>query len=98
MRRTVELSDAERDLDALVDAAAAGEEILLTRAGTPMARIMPLESTTPRVKGVWRGRGRLGDDVDAPLPDALLDAFEGRGDGPLAARPGPDGRSNPRRR
>jgi prevent-host-death family protein len=76
--RVLSVSDARANLARLVEEAAAGEEIILTRAGKPMARIVPLGPATARVRGVWRGRGQLGEDFDAPLPDALLDAFEGR--------------------
>jgi prevent-host-death family protein len=76
--RSISVSDARANLARLVEEAAAGEEIVLTRAGRPMARIVPLAPETSRVRGLWRGRGHLGEDFDAPLPDEWLDAFEGR--------------------
>jgi hypothetical protein len=34
----------------------------------------------PRVRGCWRGQGRLDETFDAPLPDEVLDAFGGMAD------------------
>jgi len=57
-------------------AAAAGEEIVVARAGRPVARLVPYRSRTrPRRPGFWRGRVRLSADFDAPDP-RILDEFE----------------------
>ena len=66
-------------LSRLVDRAANGEEIILSKAGKPMAKLVPFRRTTePRRPGGWEGRVRISDDFDAPLPPELQDAFEGR--------------------
>jgi prevent-host-death family protein len=54
MARTVGLTEAKAKLAALVDEAAAGEEIVLSRAGRPVARLMPLAEARPREPGVCR--------------------------------------------
>jgi prevent-host-death family protein len=73
------LHEAKTSLSHLVDRAAAGEEIVLARAGKPLARLVPLEpARKPRQPGGWEGRIRIADDFDAPLPDDVLAAFEGR--------------------
>ena len=78
--QTVNIHAAKTHLSRLVDQAAAGEEIVIARAGRPVARLVPL---APGITG-WRKLGCLAkrmtvpEDFDAPLPDALLDAFEGR--------------------
>ncbi len=55
----------------------AGEEVIIAKAGEPIARIVPIRSTQPRKpdtdKTLW-----VAEDFDAPLPPDLLDAFEGR--------------------
>ena len=71
--------DAKTQLSALVEAAAAGEEIVIARAGRPRARLVPLKAASRRRPGRTKGTTWIADDFDAPLPDALLRAFEGRG-------------------
>ena len=79
VREPVALYDAKTHLSSLVDRAAAGEEFVITKSGHPMARLVPLDRVrTDRVPGQGRGRWRLADDFDSPLPDDLLNAFEGR--------------------
>jgi prevent-host-death family protein len=54
MTRSIEIAEAEAQLAALADRAAAGEEIVLSRAGRPVARLMPLAERLPRQPGVRR--------------------------------------------
>lgn len=78
---TINLYEAKTNLSQLVDRAAAGEEIVIAKAGRPMARLVPLRRrTTPRPLGLLRGQVMLGDDFDAPLPEEMIRAF--RGDAP----------------
>ena len=77
--RKVNIYEAKTHLSQLVEAAAAGEEIVIARAGKPVARLMPLrESTEPRQPGCLAGRFHVSEDFDAPLPDDMLDDFEGK--------------------
>ena len=77
----VNLYEAKTSLSKLVDRAAAGEEIIIAKAGKPLARLTSFpKGGKPRVPGGWEGRVRIAPDFDEPLPDELLDAFEGRGD------------------
>lgn len=79
VREPVALYEAKTHLSSLVDRAAAGEEFVITKSGHPMARLVPIEpQPTTRVPGQGKGRWHVADDFDAPLPDDLLDAFEGR--------------------
>ena len=78
-QRIVNLYDAKTALSQLVDRAAAGEEIIIAKAGKPRAKLVPVRPTrAPRKPGGWEGRVRIGKDFKAPLPKALRDAFEGR--------------------
>jgi prevent-host-death family protein len=54
MTKSVNIAEAKAQLSALVDRAAAGEEIVLSRAGRPVARLMPLAERLPRQPGVCR--------------------------------------------
>ena len=77
---TVNIHAAKTHLSRLVDAAAAGQEIIIARAGRPVARLMPLSPSVDvprRMLGALAGRLRVPKDLDAPLPDDLLRSFEG---------------------
>jgi prevent-host-death family protein len=75
---TVNIHAAKTNLSRLVDQAAAGEEIVIARAGKPIARLVKLEPKQKRELGLLRGMIDVSDDFDAPLPDDILALFEGR--------------------
>lgn len=75
---TVNLYEAKTSLSRLVDRAAAGEEIVIAKAGKPMARLVPLAPPAPRkprVLGRLEGQVWIGPDFDDPLPDDMAEAF-----------------------
>jgi prevent-host-death family protein len=75
--RTVNIHAAKTHLSRLVEDAAAGEEIVIAKAGKPLARLCPLAQVPKkRVLGRLRGKLIVPDDFDAPLPDEVLDLFE----------------------
>jgi prevent-host-death family protein len=79
--QTVNIHAAKTHLSRLIDAAAAGEEILIARAGKPVARLVPLQDTPVKPRrqlGLLAGKLHVPRDFDAPLPDDILDSFEGR--------------------
>ena len=72
----VNIHAAKTQLSRLVERAAAGEEILIARNGKPVAKLVPLgRDATPRIFGTLRGKIRVADDFDAPLPPDLLSRF-----------------------
>jgi prevent-host-death family protein len=78
MTDTVNLYDAKTNLSKLVDRAAAGEEIIIAKAGKPKAKLVPYQP--PRKKRRF-GQNLLGityvaEDFDAPLPPELQKYFE----------------------
>ena len=78
---TVNIHAAKTHFSRLVDQAAAGEEIVIARAGKPVARLVPLADPSEpkkRVLGRMAGQFTIPDDFDAPLPEDLLALFEGR--------------------
>jgi len=78
MAKTVNLYEAKTRLSRLVEEAAKGEEIVIAKAGRPLARLVPMgRSTKPRKPGAWKGRVVIAPDFDAPLPEGLLAAFRG---------------------
>lgn len=79
--QTVNIHAAKTHLSRLIDEVATGKEIVIARAGKPVAKLVPMTATEPkpkRVLGLMAGQIRVSADFDAPLPDDLLDAFKGR--------------------
>ena len=64
------LYEAKTQLSRLVDRAAAGEEIIIAKAGRPCARLVPL-GRAERKPGRGRGKIRIHEDFDDPLPPEL---------------------------
>lgn len=75
MAKPINLYDAKTRLSELVDRAAAGEEVIIAKAGKPVARLVPLHARE-RVPGRGRGKVRIAPDFDAPLPDHVVRDFE----------------------
>jgi prevent-host-death family protein len=75
----VNVHEAKTHLSRLLLRVAAGEEVLISKAGQPVARLVPVAAPkTPRPLGLDAGRFHVPDDFNAPLPDEVLTAFEGR--------------------
>jgi prevent-host-death family protein len=73
----VNVLEAKTQLSRLLAAAEAGEDVVIARDGKPVARLVPVEEpAVRRVPGTWRGRVRMSDDFDAPLPGDIAAAFE----------------------
>ena len=84
--RVVNISQAKALLSRLVEEAADGEEIVITKHNRPVARLVALEaSTRPRKPGGWEGQGWMADDFDAPLPKELEIGCYGDGSEPPAS-------------
>ena len=79
--RIVNIHEAKTQLSRLVEDASAGEEIVIAKAGKPVARLIPLQPARKRRKLGWlRGKLEVPEDFDAPLPDQVIADFEGKGD------------------
>jgi prevent-host-death family protein len=75
----VNIYEAKTQLSKLVDQAAAGTDVIIGRSGKPVARITALESSKAPIRfGVLKNRIKMAKDFDAPLPETILAAFEGR--------------------
>jgi prevent-host-death family protein len=76
--KVLNLYEAKSRLSSLVEEAAAGAEIVIAKSGVPRARLVPLKPRVRRRPGGSKGRIWIAPDFDAPLPDDVLDAFEGK--------------------
>ena len=75
---TINLYEAKTNLSQLIERAAGGEEIIIAKAGRPLARLVPLNRRSgPRPLGLFEGQISIHDDFDAPLPIATAAAFRG---------------------
>lgn len=71
------VGEAKAHFSALVKRAEAGEEVLVTRSGTPVARIVPVKPAKERTFADDQGLGFVADDFNAPLPSDILKQFYG---------------------
>jgi prevent-host-death family protein len=71
---TVNVHQAKTNLSRLLDQVAAGEEVVIAKAGQPVAKLVPVAARQPRPLGFVKGR--LTDAFFEPLPDEELDAWE----------------------
>jgi prevent-host-death family protein len=74
--RRVNVHEAKTHFSKLLDRVQAGEEIVIAKAGHPVARLVPFARPGTRALGLDAGRGHIAADFDAPLPDNLLADFE----------------------
>ncbi len=78
--RQINVHEAKTHFSRLLEEVGAGAEIVIAKAGKPVARLVPLERPRPvRQPGYLKGELEVPDDFDAPLPDAILDAFADEG-------------------
>jgi prevent-host-death family protein len=80
--KQINLSKAKTDLSKLVDEASKGETFVIAKSGTPLAKLGPLDKRKKRTLkyGTMKGKIWISPDFGDPLPDWLLDAFEGKSD------------------
>jgi prevent-host-death family protein len=77
MAHVVNMHEAKTNLSKLVEMLEAGEEVIIARAGRPVARLVPVGEQRRRKLGAWKGQVWMADDFDAPLPDEHARAWRG---------------------
>jgi prevent-host-death family protein len=78
--KTVNVHQAKTQLSRLLEEVAAGQEIIIAKAGKPVARLVSLRvAAKKRQLGILESKLTVPPDFDAPLPDAILEAFEEKG-------------------
>lgn len=76
---TVNIHEAKTNFSKLVDAVMHGDEIIIAKAGKPAAKLVPISSEKPKRKpGALKGKIKIAADFDAPLPEDILNQFEGK--------------------
>jgi prevent-host-death family protein len=72
----VNMREAKTHLSRLVERAAAGEEIFIAKSGRPIVKLVGInQEQVSRMPGSLRGRIRMSEDFDAPLPPDVLAGF-----------------------
>lgn len=76
MPTVVNVHQAKVHLSRLLERVRQGEEIILAKAGTPVACLVPIgRGAARRTPGSARGQVEIGADFDTPLPDEVLSGF-----------------------
>jgi prevent-host-death family protein len=78
---TFNIHEAKTHFSRLVDDAAAGKEVVIAKAGKPVAKLVSIHAggsgkKPPRKLGILGGKYKIPDDFDGPLPDEVLAEFE----------------------
>jgi prevent-host-death family protein len=76
-RKIVNVHEAKTHLSKLLEQVEAGGEVVIARAGRPVARLVPFGRPGKRLLGQDAGLGWIAPDFDAPLPDDVMADFEG---------------------
>jgi len=87
--QTVNIHEAKTHLSRLAEQAGAGEEIIIAKAGRPVARLMPLAPLpTQRKLGLLEGKYAVPEDIDTPFAADIERLFYGDGPGENAGSAG----------
>ena len=77
MATTVNVHEAKTQLSRLLRRVSLGEEVVIARAGRPVARLVAVtRKPRRRTPGSAQGQAWVGPDFNAPLPEEILDSFE----------------------
>ena len=77
MALIVNVHEAKTQLSKLLRRVESGEDVLIGRAGEPVARLTRLSTDEPRPLGTWRGRVEMASDLDMPSDDVAEQFFKG---------------------
>jgi len=72
----VNVHEAKTQLSRILDRVAKGEEIVIAKAGRPVAKLVPIQEK-PRRPGRLKGKIHVGGDFSDPLPESILKVFRG---------------------
>lgn len=74
--RSVNIHEAKTHLSRLLEKVSKGGEVLIAKAGKPLARLVPAGPRRKRRLGALEGRFKVPGDFDAPLDEETLKTFE----------------------
>jgi prevent-host-death family protein len=71
----VNIHEAKTHLSRLLERVALGEEVIIAKAGKPVAKLVPVGPKTKRLLGAAKGEFTVADDFNDPLPKEIEDLF-----------------------
>jgi prevent-host-death family protein len=71
----VNMHQAKTHFSKIVEEVLKGEEVIIAKAGKPVAKMVPFISVPKRRFGVLKGKIKISEDFDAPLPEEFLNDF-----------------------
>ena len=78
MPKVLNIHEAKTHLSRIVEEVAAGKEVIIAKAGKPMARLSPIATSMKKKRlGLLRGKIRIAGDFNAPLSDEVFASFQG---------------------
>ena len=77
MASKINVHEAKTHFSKLLSRVGRGEEIIISKAGKPVARLVPIESRPlKRIPGTAKGKIKMSENFDSPLPESYLSLFE----------------------
>ena len=77
MKNIVNIHEAKTNLSRILEEVAGGAQVIIAKAGKPMARLMPIAGARPKKLGLLKGKIKVADDFNASLPEDVASDFEG---------------------
>jgi prevent-host-death family protein len=74
------IHEAKTNLSRLIQKAERGEEVVIARGKTPVAKIVPIKKAKRRNLGIFKGVFKVGPEFFEPLPEDELRLWNGEGD------------------
>lgn len=72
------MHEAKTKLSQIAEDVVAGEEIIIAKAGKPIMKLVPIDEKIKRIPGSLKGKISISEDFNDPLPQDIIDAFEGK--------------------
>ncbi|MFH2045264.1 MAG: type II toxin-antitoxin system Phd/YefM family antitoxin [Pseudomonadota bacterium] len=83
LTQTLNINEFKTQLSQLLEEVATGSEVIISKRGKPIARLSRIEGGKPKIRfGVLKGKVKVADDFDAPLPNEILSEFEDKNAAP----------------
>lgn len=76
--KTINIHEAKTQFSKLIDKVMEGEEVIIAKAGKPVAKLVPFKERRLINFGLLKGKIKIAADFDDPLPEDILSAFEGK--------------------
>ena len=73
------MHEAKTNLSRIAEDVASGEKIIVAKAGKPKMKLVPIDNNKKKIKfGALKGKIKIRDDFDAPLPQTIINDFYGK--------------------